>query len=141
MMFNFGKKCIIIINFKNFKKLFTSFMSRKKINCVEFKDYPVFDIDGKRYYVDLKKSRLMMRAKNYLKTINKRNEKGFIIVTDIKRTYPIPSLNKYLRLKILIACELVDDEYYAITHLEVEKAFLLDTAYGVIEPEIVQELK
>lgn len=129
--------------FNNLKKVFTS---RQKIDCVEFNDYPVFEIDGKKYYVDLENSRLMKDVERYFETerflttakvINK--EPGLILHK--KRTYLIPSLNKYLRLTVWIACELVDDEYYAITHLGIEKAVLSSTAFGVIEPEMVEELK
>lgn len=121
----------------NLKKLFTS---RQKIDYVESNDYPIFKIDGKQYYVDLKNSRLALRAKNYLKTLDT-NENGIVIATKIKRTYSIPSLDKYLRLTIFITCELVDDDHYDITHLGVEKAVILNAAHGVIEPETVEELK
>lgn len=129
--------------FNNLKNVFTS---RQKIDCVEFNDYPVFEIDGKKYYVDLENSRLTTDVERYLKTerfltttrvIDKEPE----LILHKKRTYLIPSSNKYLRLTVWIACELVDDEYYAITHLGVEKAVLLSTAFGVIEPETVEELK
>lgn len=113
----------------------------RKIDYVESNDYPIFTIDGKKYYVDLQNSRLALRTRNYLKTINEREEKGFIIVTKVKRTYPIPSLGKYLQLKILIACELIDDDHYELTHLDVEKAVMLNDARGVIEPENVEELR
>ena len=129
--------------FNNLKKVFTA---RQKIDCVEFNDYPVFEIDGKKYYVDLENSRLMKDVECYLET------ERFLTTTNVidkepelilhkKRTYLIPSLNKYLRLTVWIACELVDDEYYAITHLGIEKAVLSSTAFGVIEPETVEELK
>ncbi len=129
--------------FNNLKKVFTS---RQKIDCVEFNDYPVFKIDGKKYYVDLENSRLMKDVERYLETerfltttrvIDKEPE----LILHKKRTYLIPSLNKYLNLNIWIACELVDDEYYTITHLGIEKAVLSSTAFGVIEPETVEELK
>lgn len=125
------------------KKVLTS---RHKIDCVDFNDYPVFEIDGKKYYVDLENSRLMKDVEHYLET------ERFLATTNVidkepelilhkKRTYLIPSLNKYLRLNVWIACELVDDEYYAITHLGIEKAVLSSIAFGAIEPETVEELK
>lgn len=125
------------------KKILTS---HQKIDCVEFNDYPVFEIDGKKYYVDLENSRLMKDVERYLET------ERFLTTTNVidkepelilhkKRTYLIPSLNKYLRLNIWIACELVDDKYYAITHLGIEKAVLSSTVFGAIEPETVEELK
>lgn len=132
-----------MFTFNNLKKVFTS---RQKIDCVEFNDYPVFDIDGTQYYVDLENSKLTTDIERYLKTeryleaikvIDKEPE----VILSKKRTYLIPSLNKYLRLTVWASCELVDDKYYAITHLGIEKAVMLNTAHGTIEPEIVQELK
>lgn len=132
-----------MFTFNNLKKVLTS---RQKIDCVEFNDYPVFEIDGKQYYVDLENSQLTKDVERYLET------ERYLTVTNVidkepelilhkKRTYLIPSLNKYLRLTVWIACELVDDDHYAITHLGIEKAVMLNTAHGVIEPETVEELK
>ena len=123
--------------FNNLKKVLTS---HQKINCVEFNDYPVFEIDGNKYYVDLENSQLTTDVERYLKTLEV-DEKVPEFILSNKRTYLIPRLNKYLRLTITIGCESVDDEYYAITHLGIEKAVLSSTASGVIEPETVEELK
>lgn len=132
-----------MFTFNNLKNFFTLY---QKIDCVEFNDYPVFEIDGKQYYVDLENSKLMKDVERYLKTEHylttaKVIDKEPELILHKKRTYFIPSLNKYLRLNVWVACELVDDKYYAITHLGIEKAIMLNFVHGVIEPEIVKELK
>lgn len=111
----------------------------RPIECTQFVDYPVFDIDGKEYSVDLEGSKMMKDAYEYLDSFPETNG-DFILIR--KRTYAVPSLNKYLALTISLACE--SAEYsgkisYVVTHMGIEKAYLLDKAEDV-EPEPVTEL-
>lgn len=133
-----------MLNFNNLKKLFTphtqSVPQEEPIECVEFNDYPVFEIDDKKYYVQLEDSRLTTDVERFLKTVDA-DEKEPEFVINEKRIYSVPSLNKYLKLIVSVDCELVDGKYYAITHLGIENAFLASSVYGIIEPEKVEELR
>lgn len=131
-----------MFDFTNLKKFFTlqADPQEEQIKCVEFNDYPVFEIDGEKYYVELEDSQLTEDVERCLKNIKaNKNRPEFVI--DEKRTYFVPSLNKYLNLVISVACELVDDEYYTITHLGIENAVLTNVAREMAEPENVEELR
>ena len=113
----------------------------RPVKCVQFVDYPVFDIDGKEYSVDLEGSTMMMEAYKYLDSSPFPETTSNFALTR-KRTYAVPSLKKYLALTISLAGE--SAEYggkvsYVITHIGIEKAFLLDKAEDV-EPEAATEL-
>lgn len=113
--------------------------SGRPVKCVQFVDYPVFNIDGKEYKVDLEDSQMMKDAYKYLDSLPESNN-DFILIR--KRTYAVPRLGKYLALTISLACE--SAEYsgkisYVVTHMGIEKAYLLDKADSV-EPEAAVEL-
>lgn len=114
---------------------------QKTVECVQFVDYPVFDIDGKEYSVDLEGSRMMSDVYEYLDSIDV--TKAEFTLTQI-RTYAVPSLNKYLTLTISLACESVEENekiFYVVTHMGIENAVLLDNAgKSMVEPEPVQVL-
>lgn len=113
----------------------------KTVKCVEFVDYPVFDIDGKEYSVDLEGSKMMNETYEYLDSFEA--TKAEFILTQ-NRTYAVPSLDKYLALSISLACESAeyDDKIcYVVTHLGIENAILLDNVDSdKVEPEPVEEL-
>lgn len=44
--------------------------TQKTVECVQFVDYPVFDIDGKEYSVDLEDSRMMNDVYEYLDSLD-----------------------------------------------------------------------
>lgn len=113
----------------------------KTVECVQFIDYPVFDIDGKKYSVDLEGSRMMNDVYEYLDSIDV--TKAEFTLTQI-RTYAVPSLNKYLNLTVSLACESVEENekiFYVVTHMSIENAVLQDNAdKSMVEPEPVQVL-
>lgn len=112
----------------------------KPVECIRFVDYPVFNIDGKEYSVDLENSKMMKDVYKYLDSLHETTEAEFVITQ--KRTYAVPSLDKYLALLISLACESVDDGgkiYSVVTHVGIENAILQDKADN-IEPEPVKEL-
>lgn len=142
-MFNFNN-LVQKANLQSIKKFFAPRESSAPqeeetiVKCVEFNDYPVFEIDGKQYRVELENSRLTADVESFLNTLEA-GEEGPEFVINEKRTYPIPSLDKYLSLIVSVACELADDEHYVITHLGIEKAVLPSNVFGMIEPETVEE--
>lgn len=113
----------------------------KTVECVEFVDYPVFDIDGKEYSVDLEGSKMMNDVYEYLDSFEATNA-DFILTQN--RAYAVPSLGKYLALSISLACESAeynDKICYVVTHLGIENAVLLDNVNSEnVEPEPVEEL-
>lgn len=112
----------------------------RPIECVRFVDYPVFDIDGKEYSVDLENSKMMKDVYKYLDSLQETMESEFVITQ--KRTYAVPSLGKYLALLISLTCESVNDDgkiCSVVTNVGIENAVLQDKADNV-EPEPVKEL-
>lgn len=112
----------------------------RPVKCVRFVDYPVFDIDGKEYSVNLEDSKMMKDVYKYLDSLQETMESEFVLTQ--KRTYAVPNLDKYLTLLIRLECESVDDGgkiYSVVTHMGIENAILQDKADNV-EPEPVTEL-
>lgn len=112
----------------------------KPVKCIRFVDYPVFSIDGEEYSVDLEDSKMMKDVYKYLDSLHEKTEAEFVITQ--KRTYAVPSLNKYLALTVQLACEGVDDGNRIcclVTHMGIENAVLIDKA-DKIEPEEVSQL-
>lgn len=128
-----------MFNLNNLRKFFTSrlndwkeffmslFTSRQKIDYVESNDYPIFKIDGKQYYVDLKNSQLALRTKMkgspayYFKTRDT-NKKRIIIAT-VKRTYLIPSLVKALGSALV-------ETWDSSCNFETKSGEIVTTSYG-----------
>lgn len=120
-------------------QLFSSHKAEKSVECVEFVDVPVFDIDGKEYYVDLEDSKMMKDVDRYLGSLEVTKDE--FIITE-HRTYAVSSLGKYLALSISVACEAAEyDSHirYVITHLGIDDAVLLDSAGSrIVDPEEVK---
>lgn len=112
----------------------------RPVECVRFVDYPVFDIDGKEYSVNLEDSKMMKDVYKYLDSLQETTEAEFVITQ--KRTYAVPSLDKYLALLIRLECESINNDGKicpVVTNVGIENAILQDKADNV-EPEPVKEL-
>ena len=112
----------------------------KKVNCIEFVDRPIFEIDGKEYSLDLEGSKMMKDVYEYLDSLTAKDDDYFTITS--KGIYAIQGLGKLLALTVAFDCEAAEYDRlrYVVAHMAIDKAVLLGRE-EVLEPEIVTELK